>query len=73
MSQVSGSKGSAAETGVKGEFQRKDSTFRDFVKKGGQYPPEGEKHKKCALIGKESRRITLWQELTINVLCSDSF
>ena len=24
-----------------GAFKRKESTYRDFVKKGGEYPPEG--------------------------------
>ena len=24
-----------------GHFKRKESTYRDFVKKGGEYPPEG--------------------------------
>ena len=41
MSHVNDSKGSAVETGDKGEFKRKDSAFRKIVKKGSEHPPEG--------------------------------
>ena len=41
MSHVNDSKGSAVETGDKGEFKRKESAFRKIVKKGSDHPPEG--------------------------------
>ena len=31
----------------KGEFKRKDSTYRDFVKKGSKYEPAGMSLKLC--------------------------
>ena len=33
----------------KGEFKRKDSTYRDFVKKGSKYEPAGMSLKVCAV------------------------
>ena len=33
----------------KGEFKRKDSTYRDFVKKGSKYEPAGMFFKVCAV------------------------
>lgn len=31
------------EMGAKGEFQRKESVYRSWIKKGGEYEPEGER------------------------------
>jgi hypothetical protein len=41
MAHINGSKTSTLETGVQGEFKRKPSTYRNVVKKGGEFPPEG--------------------------------
>jgi len=43
MAHINGSKGSALETGATGEFKRKPSTYRNVVKQGGEFPPEGER------------------------------
>lgn len=40
MAHINGSKTSTLETGVQGEFKRKPSTYRNVVKKGGEFPPE---------------------------------
>lgn len=50
MSHVNESKSSVTETGKGGQYVRKDTVFRNWVKEGGEFPPEGESSRETLYV-----------------------